>query len=378
MVEKSSALDDETASNIVEEATELANGFLSQQRNSLEAILRYLLGEQSLEEGLKWLKKHQDVLYSGTEPELASSSDEDDDVLGEYSGQQNQGLESSDPVVALHNAQYNVPLPKACGALWAANGCLVCFFPVKQDKETCLLSRSLAGHYRFQIGSNDLFEGFGKFRSMTCPHKRATSTLGTITSGDSDQEDFESTSSESSCSSYAMGIPSHNFMPLMPWNDAAAEIQLNSALDASQWSIGETAQPSTAASKGNVVVSIHDVSDLLPVKKCLAREYVHYAGCDAAVKNASVARLHGFEELADVWTLASFILQETVPVDAVTTANADESFLVMRRPALSALQSKDSTIDLSFDVCDENWKSKQRLPVQWSSHPFGRRLVDTM
>ncbi|KAL9131143.1 MAG: hypothetical protein Q9217_000844 [Psora testacea] len=378
-LERRSALSDEAASKFTKEATELANGFLSRQRNSLEAILRYLLGEQSLEESLEWLKKNKDGPDSDIDQPLSSSSDDDDEILGKYGGPQDDGLAFSDPMIGVNNAQYNVPLPNGCGASWAQNGRLVCFFPVKQEKETSLLGQSQAGNTRLQKAANDLFEGFGRLQRITYRQQRATSILSTITSSGSGDEESELSSSESSSPSDALGLPSRHFMPTMPWNGPAADVHEDFTLDVSQRSVGETGQPSTAASKANVLVAIHDLSALLPVKECLARQYLYSADHPAAIHNAHVAEDNGFQDLADAWTFAGLILQDNVPIESHSNLSAEESVSVMIRQVLSPLRDTDSAVDFSFDFREEGLQSKQRQPVQWAGHPFGRRwLVDAL
>ena len=353
--------------------------FCSQQRNSFEAVLRFLLGEQSLEESLRWLKKSRSESDRGIGQGLSSSSDDDDEALGRYARPEVGVLELNDPLVALNNAQCNVPLPKACGALWAGNGRLVCFFPIKQEKETSLLGQSLTGNIPLQKGSRDLFEGFGRLNSTNYRQKRVVSTAGTTVVGESDDDDFELSSSETSSSSDGLGLSSHHFMPTVPWTGSAARISQDFAIDASQRSIGDTGQPSTVASKASMVVSIRDYSKLLCVKECLGRKYVIHGGHSAAIHNANVARNFGFEDLADAWAFASLILQDKVPVQTLRGPNLDECFHVMMRHVVSPPREQRNSIELSLGVRENALLSEHLLPVQWAGHPFGRGwLVDAM
>ncbi|KAL9099327.1 MAG: hypothetical protein Q9163_005155 [Psora crenata] len=380
-LERPSALSDEAASKISLEVAELANRFSSQQRNSLEAILRYLLGEHTLGEALKWLEKDEDEPDYSIYQTLISISDDDDDddeSFGEYAGPEANSLELSNPMILVNNAEYNVPSPRKCGASWAPNGRLVCFFPAKQE-EASLLSQNPADNSRLQKGLSDLFEGFGRLQGITYRQKSAASTPTMVSSCESDDEDIEISSSESSGSSDGLALPTHHFMPTMPWNGPAAEFQEHVALNTLQRCIGVTRQPSTAASKANISVSIYDYSGMLPVREHLAQEYVHSGGHDSAVHNADVAKNHGYEDLAEAWAYAGLILEDKVPVEAHFKFNADVSFSIMTHQVFTPLRERDSAVDLSLDVREEPLQLKRGRPVQWAAHPFGRRwLVDSM
>ena len=84
-LEQTASLSDETTDRIYKDSKSIASSFMSQQRSSLEAILRYLLGERNLEESLFWLTKRQEsVDLESTQDLDLSSSDEEDEGLGRY------------------------------------------------------------------------------------------------------------------------------------------------------------------------------------------------------------------------------------------------------------------------------------------------------
>lgn len=351
---------------------------MSHQRNSLEAILRYLLGEQSKDESLLWLKKHRDSddLNLALEPEL-SSSDEDDEGLGKYIGPQEHGLESSDLNIAVSNAQYNVPLPKACGALWAHNGLLVCFFPVKQEKESSLLNQSLGSIGRFSKGRKTFFEGFGRFNNDSNRSNKADSTLETVESGGSDYEDCDSSSSGSSSFSEGLGPAGYHFMPTMAWRGNMSESRQDLSIDGSQKSNGEARATASSVPKDSMLVVLHDYSDILPAKRQLANEYCIGNTHGDADHNAQVASENGCPGLADVWAFTKLILQDRVPLMALHNLQGHENIMVVVRRALSPLKEKDSAIDLSFDTPEEDLQLNRQRPIKWGDHPLGRRWLVT-
>ena len=179
-LEQTASLTDDITHQIYTDAETIASSFMSQQRSSLEAILRYLLGEQTLEESLLWLKKRQESVDLDSTQDLDLSSSDEEEGLGGYAGAQNGSMEASDPMIAVPNAQYNVPLPKACGALWADDGRLVCFFPPKQGKESSLLDLSIKASDRSSRSRKNNFEDFGRLHIDSARQKRGSSTLETI------------------------------------------------------------------------------------------------------------------------------------------------------------------------------------------------------
>ena len=391
LLDRTAALTDDTVNRMNCDISEITSGFLSRQRSSLEAILRYLLGEQSLEESLLWLKKHQQSvdLDSSIDIEL-SSSDEDDEVLGNNVVSKIQGIEDSDLMAIKRRAQNNPPLPKACGALWAHNGCLVCFFPPKQEKEPSLLNLSLLASECSYKNRKSLFESFGQFHNASSRKKQPTSTLETIESGDSESEEISSSSSSSSSSSDDSGLPRHHFMPNMAWRGDESEIYPGVPLDGSQKSSSGIEMTKSTASKGKNFISIQDYSSLLPARKHLAQEYILGGGFRGYSHNAEVAHNIGDIDLADVWSFVDLMLQNKVPLDMAddhrnvdSTQNLDvmtiDPVWTIARRSLSKLRSKDSAIDLSFDGKEEEHRLAVRGPIRWGRHPFGRRyLVDAL
>ena len=353
---------------------------MSHQRSSLEAMLRYLLGERSLEECLLWLKKRQESVDLESTQELAvSSSDEEDESLGRYGGDQAGSMGASDSMIAVSNAQYNVPLPKVCGALWAEDGRLVCFFPAKQEKDSSLLDLSIKASDRSSGSRKNVFEDFGRLYNDSSRQKRGSSTLETIESGDSDPEYSSAFSSSSSSSSDNMGLPRHHFMPSMAWRGDVFEAYQEPTVDHSQKSSGDTGfAKSTVMNSGNYV-AIHDLTQLLPAKKHLAEGYTIHEGSISCARNSCIARESGDPDLADVWSFVELIIKEEVPLESRVIPESEAPVVVIARRNVSQLKPRDSAIDLSFDATQENRKPSQRGSVKWGNHPLGRRwFVDSL
>lgn len=389
-LEKTASLSEDALTQISSELSEITANFLSRQRSSLEAILRYILGEQTLGESLLWLKKRQvDVDLDSTMDLDISSSDEDDEAMQAYAGPQVHDMESSDPMIVKAQAQNNPPLPKACGALWADNGLLVCFFPPKPEKEPSLLDLTLKASDRSSKSRNSLFEGFGRVHNASRRKKQAASTLETIESGDSDFDESLSSSSGSSSGSDEIGLPRHHFMPGMAWRGDASEAFPGVSLDESQKSSSGMGKTKSTTSRGKNYISIHDYRDLLPAKEHLAKHYIIGQGSHGYAHNARIARENGDLDLADVWGLVDLIMQDKVPLEImndtqgydyapnVGTSNR-EPILIIARRAVSKLRAKDSAIDLSYDGGDESIALNIRAPVKWGDHPFGRRYLVNM
>lgn len=344
-LDKNVTLNNETIAKINNDAAELADRFLSQQRHSLEAILRYLLGEHSLEESLSWLSNGGDTDNQAIAIE-SSSSDDDEDEVNRYVPPTSNGVESYDSAIAVNNALFNVPIAKSCGAHWSNTGHLVCFFPAKQGNETSLLSQSLSGEARLR--GKELFEGFGRLQ-RSHQRKRPTSTLGTAMTDDSDDESFELSSSSDSSSSGVVGLRTTQLRPIVPWAAFGGAADQDLALDTSQKSVVETGQPSTAASKATAFISIHNFRRLVPVKEELGRRYKIRRGYEGAIENANIAEDEGFLELADTWHMCALMLEDNnVGKSTLSSGDSKERLLEPDRSS-PALPANDSAIDLSQD-----------------------------
>ena len=388
-LEKNAALGDDIVANIIFAIAAITASYLSLQRSSLEAILRYLLGEQTLEESLSVLRKRQQSVDLDSTLEVeSSSSEEDDETLAKEVGLKIDDMESSDPMITGSRIQDNPPLPKACGAMWADNGRLVCFFPHKQEKEPSFLDLTLKSGERISKSRSSILEGFGRFHHASSRKKPAASTLETIESGASDSEESFSSSSDSSSASGDMGLPRHHFLPSMTWRGESFVAFPGSALDESQKSSSGMEKSKLTTSKGRNFISIHDFNDLLPAKEDLARKYVFGNPSRDCLYNAEVARDLGLEDLANTWLLIDLILQDKVPLEFMTSkGNSDQDLhkpaqdpiLIIARHAASRAKPKEKSLCLLSEERQEEHSLAARAAIKWGHHPFARRyLVDAL
>lgn len=369
-LENVSTVTEESRKKLSSEVAELAEAYLSQQRPSLEAILRYILGEQTLEEGLQWVKHHSVIEGQAfnVDDGLSSSSEEDGDDTVKYVAPETDGLGTSAPKTATDSTLYSVPLHRTCGALWTGSGRLVCFHPRKPEQEASLVNSSLGLGPRREIATKDLFEGFGRLHKAY-RSEAATSTFGTLTSTDSD-DDFEMSSSGSSSSSDNLAPLNHHFLPAMPWNGLLASSHQEYALDTSQKSVRDFGQPSTsAASNVDMLVSIHDFSDSLPVKKGLAKRYHVQRGLEAVIKNILVVKECGFETLVSSWQLCALLLQTQTAKATWPALSTSEETMTSSQGYLRVL-AKDSVLDLSYN----EGMRPQRLSSNDDDQCVGRNL----
>ncbi|KAL8949472.1 MAG: hypothetical protein Q9222_004420 [Ikaeria aurantiellina] len=379
-LESTAGITDETMLQATSEVQRVAFAYQERQMHSLEAILRYLLGEQSYDSTLALLKAlpTKPFIDLDQKDEL-SSSDEEEEEGRQPTDIQVPGLESSDGMLAVANAQYNVPLPKACGALWAENGRLVCFFPPKVERPPSFLqSMSVKSGDWSSKHRKNLIEGFGHLRSNSPMSKRTSSDLETIESGDSDFEDSSGTSSSSSSSN---GLPTiyPRMMPVLAWREGFPESNRAMSIDDSQRSTGVIGQSKSTLQSAKNFVSIYDYAELLPSNRHLAQDYILRPRDRCCAHNAAVARQNGQLDLADIWALIGLIMKDEVPLEQMQPSQGTDSISLIAHRVVSPLRSRDSAIDLSYDSQDEKDQKNHRRGIYWGHHPFGSRwLVDAL
>lgn len=369
-MEKPTSMNEEVFKITSSDVQTLTRAYMSEQKNSLEAIFRYLLGEANLNESLTWLKLNlnQDLTYS--------SSDEDDDV-GTFSNMQTLGMDMADSTLSISNDQYNVPLRRTCGALWAYNGRLVCFFPIAESSLS-VLDLGYQATERSSSSHKSMFEGFGRLHNKSPAPRKKVSTLQTIESDDSGYDDSLTSSSGSSESSGMIGEPRyHHLIPSIARLGNTSDTQHAMSAEDSQKSSGIIGFSKSSGSRKVNFISIHDWKDLLPSKQSLAKQYV-LDGPKICTLNAKIAADMGMHDLSDAWEFVDLILRDEVPLAVRDHPCGDESILVVARRALAPHRRKDSAVDLSHDYLDEeqSWNMKGR--IKWASHPFGRRLLQAM
>ncbi|KAJ5699066.1 hypothetical protein N7462_001071 [Penicillium macrosclerotiorum] len=305
--QKTAAVTDDLAGKVTAELRTIAETYMSRKRGCLEGAVRYLLGESSLEESIAWiLGETGDPVKSPINGELEGESSDEDEV----GMTQSQELGMSSELLRPVNANVMVPVAKGCGALWANDGRLVCFFPPKKDKSTELFDTIGFKEMSRLSRTDKVFEGFGRLQTSS-PGPRMTGTITSTDDGVSDCSDdsYSETSSSSGSSDILSGLPVR-FQAPQTWRSAGSiGIYRPRSTAHSQRS---TVGAGTAKSSDNPrnIVSIHDLSDMLPVKRDLASKYrICGKGTDVCTHNAAVALDAGCYELAQIWGLIKLILQ---------------------------------------------------------------------
>ncbi|RMY51250.1 hypothetical protein D0865_06454 [Hortaea werneckii] len=311
-------------------STDSAIPFLSPsipaQEGSLSAI-------PPLEESVQLSSLHQINSIQSTQYSAARDGDSDDETFAD-------ALVGSGSYLP---GGINVPLPKACGALFAPSGQLVTFFPPKSTRQNA----PRTGDKGAMVGNKE--------QSKARRAAQLFPTFGNLVSNDeiSDSE----TSSGSSVASQ-----SNASLPPMAM-DASMET------GRSWQQQGPRMMPSEPTATGNkVVISTHDVEDFVPVSKITARDYRVWRGTesssDMCYANGRIAEEVGLEDTASVWRLLALLLEDAVPLDVVSQGQgqeSSESILVV------AQRSRRSLRETRLAGSQE---ASSFGKLRWANHPF--------
>ena len=374
-VQKTASMTDALLKSLSTELRTIAETYASKKRGCLEAVLRYLLREQNMEQIVTWVLEESlegsitvdDVGLGGD-----SSSDEEDDRAGGFQGA--PGLLHASDVL---NTNVLVPVAKACGALWSDCGKLVCFFPPKQ-KESPVFLDSLGMRDPDQARTDRVFEGFGRLQTES-PGPRTTAGR-TVTTGDeaaSDLSDDElSSSSSSSASSDIMTSLPTGFVPHRSWRGGVLGLRRSRSTDYSNKSASGFGNVRSTIGPPSNIVSIHSFDNLIPSKSELALEYKVFGnGPEVCDHNSKVAARLGNGTAAQVWKLVKLILHNEVPLQCISGLKAGCDVITIAQPALGSLKRKDSGIDLSHDAAVVTHKIATKGRIRWGESPFGNRYL---
>ncbi|KAJ6151286.1 hypothetical protein N7470_007880 [Penicillium chermesinum] len=340
--QKTAAVTDELSRRITADLRTIAEIYMSQKRGCLEGAVRYLLGESSLEESIALvLGETGENVKSPVNDELEGESSDEDEV----GMTQSQELGLSSELLRPVNANVMVPVAKVCGALWANDGRLVCFFPSKRDKSTALFDNLGFKEMNRLSRSDKVFEGFGRLQTSS-PGPRLPGTITSTDDGASDYSDdsYSETSSSSGSSDILSGLPAR-FQPPQTWRSAGSiGIYRPRSTNNSQRSAGGAVvlKPPDAVLN---FVSIHDFSDMLPVKRELASKY----------------RICGRGQTY-IWGLIKLVLHvRSTPVSAIEAKKG------LRRAVLGG-----NGLDLKRALPNEELPGGLASAViRWADHPLG-------
>ena len=379
-IERNTSVDSTVITKLVTEVKAIAHAYMSCQRGSLEALIRYLQGEQTAEELTAWTKEDQvSSVLELVEDGPPSSSDEEDDDFGVDGYDRIQtgetGLGGSGLLGnSIDNA--NVPLPKACGAVWADSGCLICFFPSKEDiTQSIISSLRLKGTDTIAKGQAKLFSGFGRLHNSSPVEKWRTPILETIDGNDSGSDSWSdescSSSSSSSASSRDPDSPRHRLAPPYAWRSKAFNnLHVESMMDDSQKSSGSVSLGRISKEASKNTISIHNLESLLLVKRKLAQQYL-ISGPAACVHNVKVAEAEKNYELADAWYLIDMILHEEVPVEETFLKKKDPPVLIVAPHTLPTSERSGRVVGWLADPKDGKSTRSTHASIKWGQHPLG-------
>ncbi|KAI9887464.1 MAG: hypothetical protein M1823_000722 [Watsoniomyces obsoletus] len=377
-LEKTTSVPPDKWDEIARGVRQISRAYASRRRTCLEPVIAYLLGESSLEQSTRWLDLEgldgamDDDLLAGQ----LSSDDEDNMELGQ--GVQLQDMEgSSAEVLGTAMANANVPLPKACGAAFAKDGRLICFFPPRDERFRTSMGPILSRGDR----SSRAGRGFESFGRLGGSHGGRTTILSLHDDQEegAESEDAFSSSSGSSSSSEDGIDPKLGGFRWKRVKTVARRFPKALSTDNSQLSVGQgSSSLKTIPKKPKNIVSIHRVDELIPAKKVLAKEYMILGdGPTVCEHNAHVAKRHGHNQLAQIWEIAKLVLHNQVPLERKQVSDVNGSVLVMAQKALDV--RRDSGLDLEYDEQTSREKSSLRGRIRWGGHPLGQAwLMDEM
>ena len=376
-LEKTSTISDELLSRLSTEAQEISEVYHSREQGCLKAVMRYLLGDRNLEESKAWL--NEQTSFNHEEQLEESSSDEEDCIGADFNGTQSQNLEISGTEVGNPlSANVNVPLPKACGATWAHEGRLVCFFPPKEEKKLLADGLYLKDNDR-SFKSPRIFEGFGRLNTDSPEPKYNARSPSATNDENSDSENSYLSGSSSESSDGINELPTR-FRPPAAWRGTSFRMFRTRSTERSQQSgsIGTMSRSFPVKSKS--VISLHWLDEYLPSKKHLAKEYKLFGdGPSVCSHNARVAEKYGYCDLADIWDFARLILMNEVPLEIIERPQRKDQILILIRRNLVSIRRRDSVLELASDNNESVKKPKIKGRVKWGGHPFARTwLIDEL
>lgn len=339
----------------------IAQTCANQEREALEAVLSFALGERGLDDSLHLPTEDQPLEDLGPSPG-ESSSEEDDENEGEFTVD----------VMQSSHTNANVPLPVQCTVRFSACGSLVLarIPSTKSAPGLDAIQLRIARNLRHGTAKDNIFESFGRLTTDQPDDSDVESSAASSVGS------WEASSSRSSSSASHHAAISHigNFRPSMAWQKAASRFQSRNSLPSSNGA-------GNKALKTKSVVSIlaSAVEDLVPSKRVLAEDYrIFGPGPLICEHNADVARRHGLQDLADIWMLCKLILNNEVPLEILPQQYRRDQVLVLARRALVRIKRKDSGLDLQFDEADIVTNPKLRGRIKWGGHTVVTWLIPAL
>jgi hypothetical protein len=344
---------------LIDNMHHIAANCADQQREALEAILSYALGERGLDDSLHLPEDSHPLEDLG--PLSGESSSEDDQHTGEF----------TDDVMQSSHTNANTPTPIQCSARFTANGSLiVARIPaIKSAPGSEALRFQITRSLRQGAAKNDIFNSFGRFT-----HHAEDSDGASSPSSSAGSWETSSSPSSSSGSDHAANAHIANFQPPLAWQRAASRFQSRNSLPSSSGVAKQSSKP-----RSTVSILVSAIDGLVPSKRVLAEEYwIFGPGPMICEHNSGVARRHGFEDVADIWMLCKLILSNEVPLEILPQQYRRDQVLVLARRALVRIIRKDSGLDLQFDEADPVTNPKLQARVKWGHSPIVTWLIPAL
>lgn len=351
----------ENQEELVERMNQIAEACAEQEREALEAVLSYALGERGFHDSLhlpegRHSSDEMDNLHGG------ESSSEDDENDGEF----------NDDIMQSSHTNANVPLPVQCSVRFSASGSLV-VARVPLVRMPPLLSASpfrMTRNLRQGTVRDDIFNSLGRFAA---DHDDGSDEES---SSRSSEASWESSSSPSSASDSEPAVEPHlgTFQPPMAWQRAGTRFQSRNSLPSSTGA-------SKPAARNRFIVSILSaaVEDLVPSKRSLAKQYrIFGPGPEVCEYNAEVAKRNGLDDLSAIWMLCKLILSNDVPLEILPQQHRKEQVVVLARRALVRIKRKDSGLDLQFDEADTVTNPRLKGRIKWGNHAVVTWLIPAL
>ncbi|KAK0937404.1 hypothetical protein LTR29_011036 [Friedmanniomyces endolithicus] len=273
---------------------------------------------------------------------VAQDSDSDDETF-------HGGLRNSTTFMP---GGVNVPLPKACGALFAPNGQLLTFFPPKprlpgvSNDGTPPVERTEYSNQGHRIAQ--LFPTFGNLIEVR-------RVLGGSTD---DEESLSGSDVDSASESYEL--------PDFAKHPSSFQSQTG-------WSNHTSATKTAFGGQDlrKIVVSVHELDGLVPSRRAgapLYRNLCERAETESGLcrHNADIAEDAGRGDSASIWRLMALLLEDKVPPSLAGAAGPDTDILLLAGHAGSLLQSQPV-----IDPFDLPAHAGQNGKLRWADSPLG-------
>ncbi|RBQ71344.1 hypothetical protein VDGD_01871 [Verticillium dahliae] len=377
-VEKTSFMPAETHRRIEHEVHQLAHQFLDRKQNCLDVAFSYLLGEVDLETSTTFFKNVKDLddPMDGLADD-SSSEDSDNDIPAGGSASMSQDLTASteiDNTLAPNNRPVIPPLPRFCGARFASDGRLVCFFPTKEEKAKALMFIPPESMKERPKGE-PVFASFGRL-GHDSPPRRYGNDETSATEEQSDSDESESSSSSSGSESTSMHKMNLWYQPRQRFRRTWSE---NRSVRSSGGGTGVGTGTGTGSlrrrpgGKPRNIITLHDLSEILPAKRTLAREYAIFGdGAEVCEQNAKVAEKYGHGDLMNVWRYLGLLLRRDIPLEPLDHDQRDDSILVIARNTVARHRGDASPGGTGPPTTNLSGR------VKWGNHPLAKDFVNKL